>query len=421
MSEVSDFIKLSADEEVIREYKGFKMLKPQSATLTIAVTSKRLILYAMTRKAMKMNRPSLSQDVRIEDIRGVEVYENKKVNRPISTVGILVLLFGIFGCVKPMSGIFYDINMHIGHNYGGPAVVALGILLCIIAAVVGSKRLKLNFQCNKECRTNGMLMNNTEIKWSGESQRVLCELGSLIIDVQEQFITSSAVSQAKAAAGYVTEDGYRSIPNAAAAQNADYGGYPANYANAGYRNDGYAGGYPDYNNGGYAGENAYGNGNAGLEPEDFAAPPRIPKNRAETARMDESDYSTAPAPERDYEEREEERGREDTSRYSDDSYESEVTEEKYEQEPEREEPQEKPVRKTLAQEFAEAGGLDKPRDQIFNGVDLGLMQDADVHLPPKDEEDGAAGDESMSTYEDYYGYEKETAEEDKPKRDDYLF
>ena len=56
MSEVSDFIKLSADEEVIREYKGFKMLKPQSATLTIAVTSKRLILYAMTRKAMKMNR-----------------------------------------------------------------------------------------------------------------------------------------------------------------------------------------------------------------------------------------------------------------------------------------------------------------------------------------------------------------------------
>ena len=384
MSAVSDFIKLSADEEVIREYKGFKMLKPQSADLTIAVTSKRLILYAMTRKAMKMNRPSLSQDLRIEDIRGVEVYENKAVNRPLLIIGLIILLAGAFGIYKPMSGIFYDINMQIGHNYAGPAVAAIGLLFGILAVIVGSKRLKLNFQCNKECRTNGMLMNNTEIKWSGESQRVLCELGSLIIDVQEQFITSSAVSQAKAAAGYVTEDGYRSIPNAAA-QNSYYGGYPDNYANAAYQNGG------------------YGNGNGGgIEPDDFAAPPRIQNYRAESAEPDESDYMTESAPARDY---------------SDEPARAEYNDE--EQEPEEPvTPPEKPVRKTLAEEFAEAGGLDKPRTSPFNGVDLGLMQDADVHLPPKDDEEGG---ESMSTYEEYYGYEKENSEEDAPKRDDYLF
>ena len=398
MSAVSDFIKLSADEEVIREYKGFKMLKPQSADLTIAVTSKRLILYAMTRKAMKMNRPSLSQDLRIEDIRGVEVYENKAVNRPLLTIGLIILLAGAFGTYKPMSGIFYDINMHIGHNYAGPAVAAIGLLFGIIAVIVGYKRLKLNFQCNKECRSHGMLMNNTVIKWSGESQRVLCELGSLIIDVQEQFITSSAVTQAKAAAGYVTEDGYRSIPNAAAAQSSDYGGYPENYANAAYQNGGYASGYSDYDSGGYAGANA-----GGIEPDDFVTPPRIPNYRAENAEPDESDYMTESAPARDYSE--------EPARTVDGGeereYEEPVT------------PPEKPVRKTLAEEFAEAGGLDKPRNSPFDGVDLGLMQDADVHLPPKD--DTESGDESMSTYEEYYGYEKEKSEEDAPKRDDYLF
>lgn len=386
MSAVSDFIKLSADEEVIREYKGFKMLKPQSADLTIAVTSKRLILYAMTRKAMKMNRPSLSQDLRIEDIRGVEVYENKAVNRPLLIIGLIILLAGAFGTYKPMSGIFYDINMHIGHNYAGPAVAAIGLLFGIIAVIVGSKRLKLNFRCNKECRSNGMLMNNTVIKWSGESQRVLCELGSLIIDVQEQFITSSAVTQAKAAAGYVTEDGYRSIPNAAAAQSSDYGRYPENYANAAYQNGGYAG------------------ANAGrIEPDDFVTPPRIPNYRAENAEPDESDYLTESAPARDDSEEPARNGYGGEER----EYEEPVT------------PPEKPVRKTLAEEFAEAGGLDKPRNSPFDGVDLGLMQDADVHLPPKD--DTESGDESMSTYEEYYGYEKEKSEEDASKRDDYLF
>ncbi|MBQ3684703.1 MAG: hypothetical protein II925_03860, partial [Methanomicrobium sp.] len=325
---------------------------------------------------------------------------NKAVNRPLLIIGLIILLAGAFGTYKPMSTIFYDINMHIGHNYAGPAVAAIGLLFGIIAVIAGSKRLKLNFQCNKECRTNGMLMNDTVIKWSGESQRVLCELGSLIIDVQEQFITASAVTQAKAAAGYVTEDGYRSIPNAAAAQDSDYGGYPDNYANAAYQNGGYSGGYSEYNSGGY------GSGNAGgIEPDDFVTPPRIPNYRADNPEPDESDYSTESAPARDY---------------SDEPARAEYGDE--EREPEEPvTPPEKPVRKTLAEEFAEAGGLDKPRDQIFNGVDLGLMQDADVHLPPKDDEEGAGSDESMSTYEDYYGYDKETSEEDKPKRDDYLF
>ncbi|MBN2735066.1 MAG: hypothetical protein JXQ82_09450 [Methanomicrobiaceae archaeon] len=185
MPSVSDYIKLSADENIIKEYRGFEMKKPQKAVLNIAVTSKRLIFYGMTKAALKMNRPSLTQEMRIEDIRGLEIYEKKKQNMVLGILGALIFLAGLFGIYSPTTSYFYNLsNMLASQIYGGLIVALAGLIIFFISFAAGGKVTAVVLKGKNENLNSGIFQEKTLIKWGRDSEKILCELGSLILDIQ---------------------------------------------------------------------------------------------------------------------------------------------------------------------------------------------------------------------------------------------
>lgn len=186
MPSVSDYIKLSANEDIIKEYRGFEMKKPQKASLFIAVTSKRLIFYGMTKAASKMNRPSFTQDMKIEDIRGLEIYEKKPVNFFIAFFGAVIFAAGLFGVYSPTTSIFFTLNTFLGNQlYGGLAVALAGLIAFLLSFAAGFKEASIVIKGKNENLNTGSLQDRTVIKWGSESQKILCELGSVILDIQD--------------------------------------------------------------------------------------------------------------------------------------------------------------------------------------------------------------------------------------------
>ncbi|MBP2134555.1 hypothetical protein J2128_002526 [Methanomicrobium sp. W14] len=187
MVSVSDYIKLSADEEVIKEYRGFDMKKPQRATLNMAVTSKRLIIYAMTKTALKMNRPSLTQEMKTGDVRGLEVYEKSSCMILPAILGTLIFLAGLYGLYKPTAPFFYDLFIQLGNPlYGGAAVTLIGLIIFIISFAAGGKDAVIIIRGKNENQNCGVFSDTkTVIKWGSEAQKMLCEMGSVILDIQE--------------------------------------------------------------------------------------------------------------------------------------------------------------------------------------------------------------------------------------------
>lgn len=187
MPSVSDYIKLSADEYVVKEYRGFEMKKPQKAALNIAVTSKRLILYGMTKAASKMNRPSLTQEMKLEDIRGLEIYEKKPQSLFFAVLGGLILLTGLFGIYSPTTSFFFPLNAALKNQIdGGILVAALGILVFLISFIAGSKETVIILKGKNENLNSGIFNEKTKIKWGSDSQKILCELGSVILGIQQR-------------------------------------------------------------------------------------------------------------------------------------------------------------------------------------------------------------------------------------------
>ena len=186
MPAVSDYIKLSADESIIKEYRGFEMKKPQKAALHIAVTSKRLIFYGMSKAASKMNRPSLTQEMKIDDIRGLEIYEKRTQSLLLALLGGLIFLTGLFGLYSPTTSFFFNLNERLGNQiYGGSIVAIIGLIIFLISFAAGTKVTALVLRGKNENLNLGIFQEKTLIKWGTESQKMLCELGSVLLDIQD--------------------------------------------------------------------------------------------------------------------------------------------------------------------------------------------------------------------------------------------
>lgn len=224
MPSVSDYIKLSADETIIKEYRGFEMLKPQKASLHIAVTSKRLIFYGLTKAASKMNRPSLTQEIKIEDIRGLEIYEKRTGNKILFAFGALVCLAGLFGIYSPTTSLFFKINQALGNQlYGGLLVSLAGLIFILISFVAGPKVTAILLKGKNENLNAGLLQEKTIIKWGRESQRILCELGSVILDIQDKGKVRGVLTGV-----YNSDTDYDSYDNTSYEKSAGYDDYQDN-------------------------------------------------------------------------------------------------------------------------------------------------------------------------------------------------
>jgi hypothetical protein len=186
MASVSDFIELAPDETVVKEYCSFRMKKPQNATVNIAATNMRLILYGQSSRGRKTGRPTLTQEIRIEDIRGVEIYEKERPKIILIILGLFFIASAALLATNRLPTV-YRILEGILHNgsYGILITAALGVILFASAFIFMNREFEFLVKGNSSNLNTGMFAEKTVFKEGIDSPKILRELGSIIIQIQK--------------------------------------------------------------------------------------------------------------------------------------------------------------------------------------------------------------------------------------------
>lgn len=186
MASVSDFIELSPDEIIVKEYRSFRMKKPQNATVNIAATNMRLILYGQSSRGRKSGRPTLTQEIRIEDIRGVEIYEKEKPKIILATIGLFFLASAALLALNRLPSVYRAVESMTGNgSFGTVAAAVPGVVLLLSAFVFRNREFEIIVKGNSSNLNTGMFSEKTVFKEGIDSPRILRELGSIIIQIQK--------------------------------------------------------------------------------------------------------------------------------------------------------------------------------------------------------------------------------------------
>ena len=186
MASVSDFIELAPDENVVKEYRSFRMKKPQNATVNIAATNMRLILYGQSSRGRKTGRPTLTQEIRIEDIRGVEIYEKERPRIILIIVGLFFLASAGLLAADRLPSIYRILEGILGNgSYGVLITVAVGIIIFASAFYFRNREFEILVKANHNNLNTGMFSEKTVFKQGIDSPKILRELGSIIIQIQK--------------------------------------------------------------------------------------------------------------------------------------------------------------------------------------------------------------------------------------------
>lgn len=186
MASVSDFIELAPNENVVKEYRSFRMKKPQNAIVNIAATNMRLILYGQSSRGRKTGRPTLTQEIRIEDIRGVEIYEKERPKIILIILGLFFIASAALLAAGRLPSV-YRVLEGILHNgsYGTLITVALGVILFASAFIFMNREFEFLVKGNSSNLNTGMFAEKTVFKEGIDSPKILRELGSIIIQIQK--------------------------------------------------------------------------------------------------------------------------------------------------------------------------------------------------------------------------------------------
>jgi len=186
MASVSDFIELAPDENIVKEYRSFRMKKPQNATVNIAATNMRLILYGQSSRGRKTGRPTLTQEIRIEDIRGVEIYEKEKPKIILLILGVFFLASAALLAAHRLPSVYRIIEGILGNgSYGTVAAALLGIILLASAFTFRNREFEILVKGNSSNLNTGMFSEKTVFKEGIDSPKILRELGSIVIQIQK--------------------------------------------------------------------------------------------------------------------------------------------------------------------------------------------------------------------------------------------
>ena len=186
MASVSDFIELAPSEIVVKEYRSFRMKKPQNAVVNIAATNMRLILYGQSSRGRKSGRPTLTQEIRIEDIRGVEIYEKEKPNLVLIVVGLFFLASAALIKTNHLPSIYRLAESILGNGeYGTIIAGILGIISIVTAFIFRNKEFEILVKGRTSNLNTGMFSEKTVFKEGIDSPKILRELGSIIIQIQK--------------------------------------------------------------------------------------------------------------------------------------------------------------------------------------------------------------------------------------------
>ncbi len=186
MASVSDFIELAPNEIIVKEYRSFKMKKPQNAIVNIAATNMRLILYGQSSRGRKSGRPTLTQEIRIEDIRGVEIYEKEKPNLLLIILGLFFLASAALLYINRLPSVYRILENILGNGSHGIIItMILGLALLGSAFIFRNREFDILVKGNSSNLNTGMFSEKTVFKEGIDSPRILRELGSIVIKIQK--------------------------------------------------------------------------------------------------------------------------------------------------------------------------------------------------------------------------------------------
>lgn len=187
MASVSDFIELAPNENVVKEYRSFRMKRPQNATVNIAATNMRLIFYGQSGRGRKTGRPTLTQEIRIEDIRGVEIYEKEKPNAITAIIGVIIIAAAVIIAAGRAPSVYTHLAEVLGRGWYGPAIIGvIGLIVLVVSFVYKVKEFEIIVKGKNSNLNTGMFSEKTVFKQGVDSPRILRELGSIILQIQAE-------------------------------------------------------------------------------------------------------------------------------------------------------------------------------------------------------------------------------------------
>lgn len=179
MADVRNVVGFAQNENLVKEYDGFRMYYPVKAKVSLAVTTKRLIVYSSVKDFFTTKQESLFQQINIADIKGVAVVQSVRYRFGLVALGIVILLAGIMTAVIGLSGSNIFLLAGIG-------CAVLGIIVLVLGVACPMRLFRFEVWGNASVLSLGEFGNVTPSITAGpDLLKVVEELGALIIEIQD--------------------------------------------------------------------------------------------------------------------------------------------------------------------------------------------------------------------------------------------
>ncbi|MFA5331439.1 MAG: hypothetical protein WC342_03590 [Methanoregula sp.] len=179
MADIRNVVGFSQSESLVKEYDGFRMYYPVRAKVSLAVTTKRLIVYSSVKDFFTTKQESLFQQINIDDIRGVGVVQSIRYRMNLVAMGIVILLAGILAAVIGLSGTKMIL-------FAGIGCAVLGIIVALLGVLMPARLFRFEVWGNAAVLSLGEFNNVTPTIAAGpDLLKVVEELGALIIEIQD--------------------------------------------------------------------------------------------------------------------------------------------------------------------------------------------------------------------------------------------
>ncbi|UUX91636.1 hypothetical protein [Methanoplanus endosymbiosus] len=178
---------MSEREVTVRQYGPFRMAYPQKAASYLALTNKRLILFAQNRSAAKDGKISLVAEMNIHDVKGIESKTLGAASLPGIIAGLLFIAGAAYLYLRPYSSAYAlieKITPPVLPAYILPAII--GIILIIIPTLLSKGRFEVRINEIPGENSNAILSKGVIFQDSKKISDIIGDIGAAVIKIQEE-------------------------------------------------------------------------------------------------------------------------------------------------------------------------------------------------------------------------------------------
>ncbi|WP_157202329.1 hypothetical protein [Methanoplanus limicola] len=177
---------MSEREVTVRQYGPFRMAYPQKAASYLALTNKRLILFAQNRSAAKEGKISLAAEMNIHDVKSIESKTLGAASLPGIIAGLLFIAGAAYLYLRPYSSAYAlieKITPPVLPVYVLPAVI--GIILIIIPTVFSRGRFEVRINEIPGDKSSSILSKGVIFYDRRKISEIIGDVGAAVIKIQE--------------------------------------------------------------------------------------------------------------------------------------------------------------------------------------------------------------------------------------------